>query len=300
MSTSIVDSNHQHFIEQVHQRTRSYVKSNIWASISLDRLDRWIDQFECYQYSFLGAVLLDNLLFRSKSQVLATLEWLMSCPELCRDFKSDLSLVESFSSYKDPGVRLVPAISFDKPPTKSGFYILRLIQRLFRIHASWLIWPQKINEWPSGANLLIIVDDFLGSGDQFKEFVSVASLEVFHKEHPRVRIVYLVLAAHVDGINAINKDFPFVEIVCADTLGSEYHLFDGTRVDKKYQLAVSSNLKNDYLDLARKAGLPLSGKVGPFGYGGQCLSYAFEHATPNNVLPAYWFETTNWEPLLDR
>ncbi|MBK4737360.1 phosphoribosyltransferase-like protein [Noviherbaspirillum pedocola] len=300
MKTLLANPDNQQFIEQVHQRTRNYVKSGIWASISLDRLDRWIDQFDYYQYPFLGAVLLDNLLFKSKAQVLATLEWLMTCPDLCYTFASDLALTKSLSKKQDPGVRLVPAISFDKPPTKSGFYVLRLIQRLFRIYADWLIWPQKVIDWSPGARLLIIVDDFLGSGDQFKDFVSITKLETFHKDHPEVRIVYLVLAAHADGISAIQHNYPFVDVICADTLGKEYHLFDGARVDERYQRAVSAELKKHYLDLAKKASLPLTGKVGPFGYGGQCLSYAFEHATPNNALPAYWYDTNNWEPLLDR
>lgn len=53
-----------------------------------------------------------------------------------------------------------------------------------------------------------------------------------------------------------------------------------------------------YADVTKQAGLP----KGRFeeGFGQLGLAYGFAHATPNNTLPIFWYETDNWAPLLDR
>lgn len=298
MSALIQDSNL--FISQTHDRARNFIKADIWASISQDRLNNWIRQFEQYEASLLGAVLLDNLIYKSKAQVKAMLSCLMTGPELCRSFTTDFELVEKLAHRNEPAVRIVPAISLSQPPTKSGFYILRLLQRLFRIQATWLIWPQQVASLDRQASLLIIVDDFLGSGDQFSEFALLTKLDELHKTRSDVRVVYLVLAAHQAGIDAIQAKHPYIEVICADVLNDDYHIFHGGRLDVRYRANLAATLKQDYMTLAQKAQLPRSGNVGPFGYGNLGLCYAFEHSTPNNVLPAYWYETANWTTLLDR
>ncbi|MFM0565640.1 phosphoribosyltransferase-like protein [Paraburkholderia sediminicola] len=289
------------FISQAHDRARNLIKTGVWRSIELHRLNTWLIQFEQYDASLLGAVLLDNLIFKTRAQLLAMLEYLLICPQLCSGYQWDYELAEALARRKDIGVRLTPAISLAQPPTKSGPYILRLLQRHFRIRDEWLVWPQEIEQLDAGVKLLVIVDDFLGSGTQFSEFAKIAHLKQVNAARPEIRIVYLVAAAHEDGINELRQAFPFVEIVCADLLSASYHLFDSERLDAKYRVSITGLLRNQYLEIAGRAGLPLDGKAGPFGFGNQGLSYAFEHATPNNSLPIYWYSgSQHWNPVLDR
>lgn len=288
------------FVSQVHHRAHHFVQSGIWQSVEEARLTNWIRQFEQYGAELLGAVLLDNLILKSKPQFKAMLSTLMTCAELCVDMRHDRELVEILSRQKDPGVRLAPAISLQQPPTKSGFYVLRLLQRMYRIKDDWLAWPQRFAEMPETVKTLIIVDDFLGSGDQFSDFVTLSNLNELHIKRPDLRIVYLVAAAHQSGIDVLRHDFSFVEVICGDVLTDDFHLFDGTKLNQRYRTNVSVELKAQYLTLMKSAGMPSSGKVHPFGYNQQGVCYAFEHSTPNNTLPIYWYETPNWTTLLDR
>ncbi|MYN28926.1 phosphoribosyltransferase-like protein [Duganella levis] len=288
------------FISQVHNRAHHFIQSGIWQSVEEARLTNWIRQFEQYDAELLGAVLLDNLILKSKPQFKAMLSTLMTCAELCVDMQHDRELVGILSRSKDPGVRLAPAISLEQPPTKSGFYVLRLLQRMYRIKDDWLAWPQRFAEIPKSVKTLIVVDDFLGSGDQFSDFVSLSNLSQLHKDRPELRIVYLVAAAHQSGIDILRRDFSFVEIICGDVLTDDFHLFDGTRLNSRYRTNVAAQLKEQYLELLKKAGMPPNGKVHPFGYKQQGVCYAFEHSTPNNTLPIYWYETEYWTTLLDR
>jgi hypothetical protein len=288
------------FISQVHNRAHHFIQSGIWQSVEEARLTNWIRQFEQYDAELLGAVLLDNLILKSKPQFKAMLSTLMTCSDLSVGMQHDRELVEILSRAKDPCVRVAPAISLQQPPTKSGFYVLRLLQRMYRIKDDWLTWPQRFADIPKNVKTLIVVDDFLGSGDQFRDFVSLSNLTQLHSERPDLRVVYLVAAAHQSGIDALHRDFSFVEIICGDVLTDDFHLFDGTQLNLRYRTDVSAQLKEQYLVLLKKAGMPLTGKVHPFGYGQQGVCYAFEHSTPNNTLPIYWYETANWTTLLDR
>jgi hypothetical protein len=288
------------FISQVHNRAHHFIHSGIWANIEEARLINWIRQFEQYGAELLGAILLDNLILKSKAQFQATLSTLMTGAELCVDMMHDCEIVDSLSASKDPGIRIAPAISLHQPPTKSGFYVLRLLQRMYRIKNEWLVWPQRFNDQPKNITLLIIVDDFLGSGDQFSTFAGLSELARLHAERPNLKIVYLVAAAHQVGIDALRAEYAYVEVICGDVLTDDFHIFLGGRLNQRYRTDVSNELKLTYLSLAKKAGLPLKGKVGPFGYGQHGLCYAFEHGTPNNTLPVYWYETPSWTILLDR
>lgn len=288
------------FISQVHNRAHHFIQSGIWQSVEKARLTNWIRQFEQYDAELLGAVLLDNLILKSKPQFKAMLSTLMTCADLCVGLEYDRELVDILSRTKDPRVRLAPAISLQQPPTKSGFYVLRLLQRMYRIKDDWLIWPQRFAEIPNCVRTLIVVDDFLGSGDQFSEFVGLSNLTELHTSRPSLRVVYLVAAAHQSGIDVLRRDFPFVEIICGDVLTDDFHLFDGTKLNTRYRAKVSAQLRETYLELLTKAGIPSTGKIHPFGYGQQGICYAFEHSTPNNTLPIYWYETANWTTLLDR
>lgn len=287
------------FIAQTQDRAQNFIRSGIWGAIDEDRLRNWIHQFEQYDSALLGAVLLDNLIFKSKAQVIATLSSLITGPELCSGMRDDLTLSESLSKHDDPGIRIAPAISLSQPPTKSGFYVLRLLQRLYRIRDDWLIWPQQFAKI-TRTNLLIVVDDFLGSGTQFSEFAELSQLSELHKSQPKLRIVYLVVAAHESGIKCVNEQFPYIEVICGDVLTSEHHIFESNRLNDRYRMQMSEILQQQYLSLLQKAGFPMSGKIGPYGYGELGLCYAFEHGTPNNTLPIYWRETKHWINLLDR
>lgn len=287
------------FIAQTQDRAQHFVRSGIWSAIEESRLNNWIEQFETYDAELLGAVLLDNLIYKSKAQVISTLSSLMTGPELCLDMTYDLELSESLRKLKDPGIRLAPAISLSQPPTKSGFYVLRLLQRLYRIKDDWLIWPQTFASI-TNSKLLIIVDDFLGSGNQFTEFADLSQLESLHNTKPHLRIVYLVVAAHATGISFIQEKYPYVEVICGDILTTDHHLFASERIDKRYRTKIASTLNDQYQKLLTQAGFSGRGVTGSYGYGDLGLCYAFEHGTPNNTLPIYWRQTEHWSNLLDR
>jgi hypothetical protein len=289
------------YIDQVFDRAKKLIQARIWDEIKVHRLESWRGCFENYGAELVGAYLLDNLCFRSRDQFFSLLDTLFL------DFNSSnsttgsghlLDLVQNRSNQTTESiVRIVPVIGLSAPPTKSGPYILRLVQKRYGIKSEWLAWPQHIQS-VEALSELVFVDDFCGTGQQFIEFALSIDLTKIRAANPALRVSYLVATAHEEGIKAIKKELPFVHIKCAEKLG----LTNSVLQDKcfeRYQIAgFQSLVLEQYEDIVKRAGLP-KGKFAE-GFGKLGLAYGFAHATPNNTLPIFWYETDSWTPLLDR
>jgi hypothetical protein len=289
------------YIDQVFDRARKLIQARIWDEIKMHRLESWRGCFENFGAEIVGAYLLDNLCFRSRDQFFALLDtlFLEHLNSEHQKYGNILDLVQSRpTSATESLVRIVPVIGLQAPPTKSGPYILRLAQRRYGFRSQWLSWPQHVGGI-QGLSELIFVDDFCGTGQQFIEFAQSVELAQLHEANSAINISYFVAAAHEDGIDKIRKELPFVHIRYAERLGPANSVLHD-KCFQRYQIeGFQSLVLEQYADITKRAGLPQEGKLAE-GFGGLGLAYGFAHATPNNTLPIFWYETDNWTPLLDR
>lgn len=296
---AIVDGESERFCMRVFDRCDRLVESRIWSGISSGSLRNWIQQFDQFDARLLAATLLDNLIYRSRAQFMALLENLIvtfrnpSDPDAC-----DLWLVDALQSRDDPRIRFAPVIRNDQPPTKSATYVMRLLQRQFRMRDEWLIWPQAIEALPEDT-LVFLVDDLSGTGDQFLRFWQSAGLQELNAGRPDLRFHLFTTAIHQSAIRRITELIPAIRIVCSEILGPQHHFFTGTSLSQYKSPELISIVQSLHTTIVDRTGLG-GGRVTPMGYGGMGLCYAFEHATPNNTLPIFWQETSHWQPLLQR
>jgi hypothetical protein len=179
--------------------------------------------------------------------------------------------------------------------------VLRQVQRHFQLNGDWLIWPHKTVEMPESVKRLIIVDDFIGSGEQFTEFATSVKLRELMTSRPKLDVVYLAAAGTESGVAAIRDAIPRIQIIVADLLTSRHNLFDESKLDDRYKRPGFAKLLADrHSELIKAVGLPVGGRLGPYGFGGLGLTYGFDHGTPNNSLPLLWCRTDRWTPLLER
>lgn len=288
------------FIDGIEQRVRKFIRRNIWDGIDEGRLTAWLQQFEARDCELLGACLLDSFIFRSRTQVEALLKAALISHEMTGDHgDSDNFIIESLGSRSvDPLIRLVPVIRFDQPPTKSGCYVLRRLAKSLKICDKWMIWPQRLIDEPETLSTIILVDDFCGSGDQFKKFIKLTNFKEVLSARPNCRVIYITVAAHRHGIESIKQEFPMVEFIAGEILGEEHHFFTGSMLDRIKVDGIANRLKSDYDRIAVDVGL--GGSLGFYGYQDQGLTYAFDHGAPNNTLPIFWFENTKWTSLVNR
>jgi hypothetical protein len=201
--------------------------------------------------------------------------------------------------HDDPGVRIVPVIRDDDPPTKSGPLVVRIIKRHLRLREKWMIWPFKIGEIQDKAiKVYLFVDDFLGTGTQFCKFVERNNLvEVFNNS----LCIYAPLAACQAGIDRLSEEYPELVITASEVLEHDSHIFsehsecfsDGTNTPDGARVFYENLLQ-------RISGKPKEKNKLAYGYGHLGVVYAFEHASPNASIPLLWYEYDGFTPLFDR
>lgn len=289
------------FFSNTRQRVDSLISTGVWEGIDIGRVNDWLRQFEEANCELLAACLLDNLSYRSKPQVLALFTAaLTSHAILPPEAPCDRIIIDALQQRRDPGIRLVPVISQDQPPTKSGPYMLRLLARELSIREKWMIWASQLGQLPDGVHTIIAVDDFCGSGKQFVErFLGDPHVAEFRKQRPKCRFIYLAAAAHSQGIDTITELDSAVEIIAGEVMSQEHHFFEGTVLAQYQSDGIKEILLEQYDSITSK--LQIGTQVGKFGFQSMGLTYAFAHGTPNNTLPVFWHDNTDgWTPLLDR
>jgi hypothetical protein len=297
---AVTDGDLDRFCEKVFNRSRQLVTTGVWSGIERSRLDTWLHAFADHDSNLLAAALLDHLSYRSKPQFLALLENLvltLRLPGIARTH--DAEFIETLSERKDPHVRFAPVIAPDQPPTKSGPYVLRLLQRQFRMRDQWLIWPERIATVPKDTESIFLLDDFTGTGDQFCTFWKAQGLDHVMKSRPKLHFVLLAAAIHQSGLDRIKQDIPGLTVMYSELLGPQHHFSTGTVLDYYKEPDVKATILGQLQTICKARNI--GGKsYGPFGHGELGLCYAFEHATPNNTLPIYWYDSVDWSPLISR
>jgi hypothetical protein len=295
-----LDRDERLFIEGIKSRARKLIRHKIWDGIDEGRVTAWLQQFEARNCELLGACLLDSFIFRNRAQVEALLRVALTSPDVVspQAICDEATLFELARRGPDPGIRLAPVIRLDQPPTKSGCYVLRRLAKSLRIHDKWMVWPQKLRDAPNSLHTIILVDDFCGSGSQFSEFVELTDFKEVMASRPHCRVLYITVAAHASGIANVIKEFPRVKFIPGEILGPEHSFFTGSVLDRIKIDGIANRLKNDYDKIANDVGL--GGGIGHYGFDSQGLTYAFEHGTPNNSLPIYWYQNDSWTSLVNR
>jgi hypothetical protein len=288
------------FVSRMKERAKLLIRCQIWRGLDEERFNAWFKQFEDRDCAILGGCLVDALIFRDRAQLEALLKSAFtSCDLLGKEGVSDNALLDVLKRrHPDPRIRLVPVIRFDQPPTKSGNYVLRRIAKSLGIQDRWMVWPQSLSGEVGGLHTIILVDDFCGSGTQFRKFVEDSTFQSALERHKSCRVVFVAAACHSEGINYIEDNFPKIEVIAGETIGPEHSFFDGFLASRDEGEALKSKVRSQYDAIA--AEVKLGGSLGYYGYEGQALTYAFDHGTPNNTLPIYWFENERWTALVER
>lgn len=277
------------------------IDCNVWEGIQRDRLTGWLGSLRNIDAELLGAYLLDNLCYRSRSQYNAMLDALFLDLPVPGSTTGAL-LVDALQGKKaaNPscGIRLAPVIGYLAPPTKSGPYILRLVQRRFQLHSDWLVWPHLLGQ-AGNVTDLYFVDDFCGTGEQFDKFLKGISFDQFLQANPKVNVTYLVTTIHTKGRDRIAKDYPYVQLKWSELLEDSHAVLEASCLARYQVKGFAEKISAQYTQAVKSLGLPQGGKLAD-GFGELALAYSFAHATPNNTLPIFWMGTQNLTPLLDR
>ncbi|UDM38420.1 hypothetical protein LIS44_00905 [Acinetobacter haemolyticus] len=304
MSTHTSPENDQEeYIERVKTRCKNLIRNKIWNGVEEHRLDSWFDAMSNLGAKLLAAYILDNFSFRSKEQFYSLINFMVEGMKFPNKDKT-LTFEEAFrhQSYTEKnGIILAPVISNDQPPTKSGPYILRLIQKLYKLPTKSMYWPHKLLENTDRIKELYFVDDFCGSGNQFSDFIKEINFEEIVKEN-KIEIYYLVAVIHEKGLKKIQEDYPNIKIIYGELLEERSSNILSEACLSRYSVDNFAELiLQQYENVISNAGYTRGAQDKyKFGYENLGLAYSFAHGTPNNSLPVLWMDGTNITSLVDR
>ena len=298
--------NGQLYVSNIFERYEALIEGTVLGRITKHRLNAWKRNFESPEERYLAACLLDSLIYRSERQTEALAHQLFQrvLPDLARRVALPQGLIKDWRrtlshDARDRGIRLVPVIDKERhPPTKSSPPISRLIRMNVPVDEKWFIWPgQSVEPVDGCAPLLIFIDDFLGTGDQFGEVYRV----ITGSNTERPLAIYAPLVAYRKGADDLQRQFPELRIVAAEWLEESHRIFsaeskffdDGENSPESaeafyLQFIRSKNWKEGYL-----RGMPL-------GFKNCGLSYAFDHGSPDATLPIFWDEQDGFYHLFFR
>ena len=291
------------YTESIFSRCRDLIGYNIWSGIEQNRLDRWIANFSTPEEKYFAARILDILIYRSSHQTVALMRQLFQrvIPDLARRKGLALSLRNIYQSLKvdsvDPGIRIVPVIPPDASPGKSASTIVRILKRNLRFSEHWNVYPQQVPALLGQVDTVVFVDDFLGTGTQFLDFLSDTGL----KNHLSTgSFIYAPLAGHIEGIKNLKNTHPDLHVGVVELLDDKHALFheeSGSFPDDVNSVEVARDF---YYKLLKDRKIEIAGPDRR-GFGHFELAYAFENAIPDNSLPLlWWHDSEDWQSLFDR
>ena len=292
------------YTESVFKRCKDLIAFDIWSGLELWKLDGWINNFKSPEERYFAACVLDVLVYRTDSQAVSLMQQLIqrTIPDIAMDSGLPKCLAEfedrSCQSASESGFRIVPVLKPNDPPTKSGPVLTRMLKRHLDVSQKWIVFPQNLQvKPPQSVEAILFVDDFLGTGHQFEEFIKEWSLEQLITDSC---CVYAPLVGHESGVKLLGTKFPNLKVCPVEVLGDEHAIFNeaaGIFPDGENTPEIAREF---YYELLRNRGIQIHGP-NRRGYGHLELTVAFENAVPDNSLPILWWnKSQEWKRLFNR
>lgn len=281
--------------------------TKIWP-VRYEIFNAWLSNFNGDNESeYMALHILDSLIFRSKEMVQASYSRLLygEIRKLILSqvrgnsiFLKNASLSKWKYQLKNGGfnsqLRFSP-ITTNEPEGESGQLVYRLLSPI--IDTSRYAFSKKID-----AEIIILVDDILGSGNQFiNEFAPRFSLE---EKLNNQLVIYSPAIAYIKGINAISEQYPNLHILPAEIILESNSLFFGSPQSKfrNDQVNTLEVIKEFFQEMQNKYSLTSNGFW--FGYENACLPIVFEWGCPNQAPHIMWMDKSpkysDWKQLFPR
>jgi hypothetical protein len=172
-----------------------------------------------------------------------------------------------------------------------------MLKRQLRICETWILSPDDVPSHTGQAMSFVFVDDFLGTGTQFSDFLHDTGLDLYVQSNC---FIYAPLAGHTDGITYLRSQFPGLYVDAVELLDNTHAFFHEESGNFPDDVNSADAARAFYYDLLDSHQIDIDGSDRR-GFGHFELTYAFEHAVPDNSLPILWWHHSDaWSPLFDR
>jgi len=272
----------------------------VWPAHRFRPVD-WLSNFQDEELS-LALTLLENFIFfsdRLTSQLFAT-----AFQSLSERFARTSSPRRAWQRFQQSLI-MTPVVGEEPSVADSGNLFARVARDALGISEDQLCPLNEALERATSSSEptnVVLIDDFIGSGDQTiktwqrkSKALGVCLRDL--SERGLARVYYVCVVATRSAIGRIRAAAPALEICPAHALG-ERHC--ATIWNAGFWPLDQVPLAETFLqETAFRGSISMEDPYfAPYGYKDLALAIAFEHGTPDATLPHYRFSGPNWRPLL--
>lgn len=192
----------------------------------------------------------------------------------------------------------IPLLDSNKPH-ESGNSITGEIVHKLGIKASnvdfhWNVDEEKLKH----KNILIFVDDCIGSGNQLKKFWNSSGILKIRElcEKLNIKIYYLVLVAYRDNVEKLVKtnEIKGIQIVVCDLLTDKNRIFSDENLIWDKETNELQKAIEYFENIRRTRGISF------LGFKKLDFAVILHDRLPNWSLPLFWKNTLGWKQLITR
>lgn len=288
------------------RKFKTLSETKVWHLAIVD-IHYWLANFkDNKEHQYLAYEMLDSVTHRNKCSVEAAYSRF-----IVSDFRR-LAIDGGYSDYLNiddwvdklsgrkgfdgDSIRLAP-VSFETDAGDSSQSVIRLLNSKLAHENKKLIIDENTHE-STKDKLILLVDDFLGSGSQFKKYAKKMNLESLCENN---RVVYAPAMGMKKGVDKINGKWG-LDVIPLETITESHSIFYGDASDQ-----FRNNNKNTikealecYEDM--RSTYNYKGSYW-FGYKTAKLIISFDWGCPNQTLGVFWDHKNfdcEWNNLLTR
>lgn len=292
----------------IYNRVDHFRDFHVWPRQQELNVERWLENFHVDE-SELAKRLLSSFTYFNKAMTAALLRssiqnWLSLAWNDPR-FPKPPSLI-NFSD-----VRFVKVEGEEPHPTDSGNLFSRKLRDEIRIPELRISTPSEALTELSSVRHFVFVDDFVGSGNQFRETiervhcvgdVNISFSEILDDQKHTVSYCPCVATEYAKN-TTLGPAFPKIILFPAHLLDNRHNVtVPNSRVWRGLTQSEASAAISQLKQISARAGYSAEdlGQNDWRGFHGLGLTIAFEHGIPDASLPIFFSERNGWKPLMRR
>ena len=290
--------------DHIKNKTAFYIHDiNQWSDAELSDLDLWIANFPDDEGRYIAMRLLNRFVYYSERDVKRFLmhglyKILLYEPSLiwnqARQFRTTTPEQQLFAQQFLAATTFAPLLDRNKP-SESGNVLCRYLNRDLGISSKQICQPSELAGVTN--KRVVIVDDFVGSGQQIIDFwnkpkIAGETLTNIATAN-NLEVTYLSLVATRYGLNRVGRMTTGLRVVSCEVLEDSYRIFSAPSLylGPHDELLVARR----YLEtLCQNRNIPL------LGFHKLDFAVAFHHSIPDATLPLFFTKNSRWNPLIKR
>lgn len=304
-------------------------RASIWKDRRDDKIDDWLENFadEADSEEIAERKRLNALFLLSKFMYFGNIEMRELLISLYRDlFKypiihkirknnsdtTDLGLIENLFRQELLSTRFLGIGN----PSESGVHLLYYFRQENNLHKDYFINTHEIFDLQlekkddsddvrinsvlkdEKITRYIFIDDICGSGTQAKAYSSDIVKKI-KSLNSNIEVIYLMLFGTEVGIKHIKDNTDFDRVESVFTIDESFKAFSDTSRYFTNSIKGTPIEKNYCKGMCQEYGSKLWSSC-PLGYKDGQLLLSLFHNTPDNTLPIFWRETSEWKAMFKR